>query len=256
MNVPQIVVRGDGGRVIEVAGGVDIHVETFGEPSDPAVLLSSGFMTSMDCWEDEFCRRLAASGRYVVRYDHRDTGGSVTYPVGSPPYGFDELVSDVVGVLDGVGAAQAHVVGVSMGGGIGQRLALEYPDRVLSLTLISTSPGLRPAAPPAADLPSMAPELEAHFTDPATKPQHNHVLLDPGAPYRSRLGAIDVPTLVVHGVEDPLFPFGHAEASAREIRGAELIPLEGVGHELLPRHTWDALIPKIVEHTRDRSAAR
>lgn len=76
---------GSGERVVR-ANGVDLWVETFGDPGDPAILLISGAAAPMDYLEDEFCDRLAARGRFVVRYDHRVTGRSVSYPAGAPPY--------------------------------------------------------------------------------------------------------------------------------------------------------------------------
>jgi pimeloyl-ACP methyl ester carboxylesterase len=69
---------------------------------------------------------------------------------------------------------------------------------------------------------------------------------DLGAPWRERLDSVAAPTLVVHGTEDPMFPFGHAEALAREIPDAELLPLEATGHEYFPPHTWDVVIPAIL----------
>ncbi|WP_245681867.1 alpha/beta fold hydrolase [Actinomadura kijaniata] len=128
-------------RMIETAG-VELCAESFGDPDDPPVLLVMGIGASMLWWEEDFCRMLAEGGRFVVRYDHRDTGRSVTYEPGRPGYTGDDLVSDAVGVLDAHGLPAAHVVGVSAGGGITQLLALDFPERVLSLVLISTSPAL------------------------------------------------------------------------------------------------------------------
>src|SRR6266542_1607447 len=109
-------------RIVK-ANGVDLCVETFGNPADPAVLLIMGASASMDWWEDGFCERLAAGGRYVIRYDQRDTGRSVTDPPGAPTYRFVDLCEDAVGVLDALGVEAAHVVGVSMGGGVAQLVA-------------------------------------------------------------------------------------------------------------------------------------
>jgi pimeloyl-ACP methyl ester carboxylesterase len=128
-----------GDRMVK-ANGVELCVETFGDPGDPAVLLISGATGSMDWWEDEFCHRLACGERYVIRYDHRDTGRSASYPAGAPGYTGTDLVTDAVGLLDTLGVARAHLVGVSMGGGIAQQAALDHPDRVASLTLIANSP--------------------------------------------------------------------------------------------------------------------
>jgi pimeloyl-ACP methyl ester carboxylesterase len=94
------------------ANGADLCVETFGEQSDPAILLVMGAGASMDWWEDEFCERLAAGSRYVVRYDHRDTGQSTSYPSGAPGYTGDDLVVDPIALLDVLGVRAAHVVGL------------------------------------------------------------------------------------------------------------------------------------------------
>src|SRR4051812_41644186 len=122
------------------ANGVDICVQTFGDPEDPVVFLIMGSSASMDWWEDEFCERLAAGDRFVIRYDHRDTGQSVTYPPGEPGYGFGDLVDDAVDLLDHFGVARAHVVGMSMGSAIAQVMAVDHADRVETLTLIASAP--------------------------------------------------------------------------------------------------------------------
>ena len=148
------------------AGDAELCVETFGDPGDPAILLISGATASMDWWDDELCRRLADAGRHVIRYDHRDTGRSTSYPPGRPGYTGQDLTTDAIAVLDGLGVPRAHVAGISMGGGIGQELGLEFPDRILSLTLMSTSP----VSPVDADLPGMADHLRTQFADPPPDP--------------------------------------------------------------------------------------
>ena len=125
-------------RMIE-ANGVELCTEPFGEPADPPILLVMGIGASMLWWEEGFCRMLAGSRRFVIRYDHRDTGRSVTYEPGRPAYTGADLVSDAAGVLDAYGLPAAHVVGVSAGGAFAQLLALDFADRVLSLVLISTT---------------------------------------------------------------------------------------------------------------------
>ena len=100
----------DGARIIEV-NGVDLCVDTAGDAADPAILLISGMGGSMDWWEEEFCQRLAGGGRFVIRYDHRDTGRSVSYPAGAPGYTGADLAADVVGVLDALGRRSAHLAG-------------------------------------------------------------------------------------------------------------------------------------------------
>lgn len=148
-----------GERIVR-ANGVDLCVETFGDPGDPAILLIAGSTCSMTMWDAEFCGRLADGSRFVIRYDLRDTGRSVSYPPGTAPYTGHDLVADAVGLLDTHNLASAHVVGFSMGGGIAQQLISSYPDRVASLTLMSTSPN-EPGA--RSELPGMADEDLAAF---------------------------------------------------------------------------------------------
>jgi pimeloyl-ACP methyl ester carboxylesterase len=283
----QVYVRSEE-RIVGV-NGVELCAQTFGDADDPATLLVMGLAASMLHWEDEFCERLAAGSRYVIRYDHRDTGRSVTYPPGAPGYTGDDLVADAAGLLDALEVDRAHIVGFSMGGAIAQLLALDYADHVASLTLISTSPT-------GADLPGMTDSLRAYYAEPPPVPHwtdreavieylvaeerayaapshpfakserrelagrifdrtrnmaatmENHSMLDGTHDWRERLGEIRVPTLVLHGTEDPLFPIGHALALASEIPEARLVRLEGVGHEL-PRGAWDVVVPAILAHT-------
>jgi pimeloyl-ACP methyl ester carboxylesterase len=277
------------------ANEADLCVQTFGEPTSPVLLLIAGAASSMDWWEDELCERLAAGDRFVIRYDLRDTGQSVTSEPGHPDYGGAELVADAAGVLDALRISRAHVVGISMGGGIGLRLALDYPERVASLTLLSSSPG--PGGLDNDDLPPMSDELAGSFVNPPPAPDWsnrdevieyivdslgpfagslgvdedgaralvgrivdrtldiessmtNHWLLEGGEPTRPRLGSITQPTLVLHGTDDPLFPYAHGEALAAEIPGARLVQLEGVGHEFPPRQVWDQFVEAVLDHTR------
>jgi pimeloyl-ACP methyl ester carboxylesterase len=83
----------------------------------------------MDYWEVPFCERLAAGPRFVIRYDARDTGRSVNYEPGKPEYSPADLVTDAAAVLEPVGVARAHVVGISMGGGFAQRLVVNSRTR-------------------------------------------------------------------------------------------------------------------------------
>jgi pimeloyl-ACP methyl ester carboxylesterase len=120
--------------------GVQLATEAFGDPSHIPLLLITGGAASMLWWPDEFCKQLVSHGRYVMRYDHRDTGHSTKYPPGDAPYSIGDFADDAIGVLDGYGIAGAHIVGMSLGGMIAQVAALEYPSRVLSLTAVSTTP--------------------------------------------------------------------------------------------------------------------
>jgi pimeloyl-ACP methyl ester carboxylesterase len=261
-------------------------VETFGERSDPAILLIMGMAGSMDWWETEFCERLAAGPRYVIRYDLRDTGQSVTYEPGAPGYSARDLVNDAVGILDALDVRRAHVVGQSMGGALAQIVALDHRERVASLTLATTSF----ADQSEHDLPSSTPELGVVFAAPEpdwadreatldyltnfsralASPSHppddralwnhviersksiessmkNHALMDETSTEHT-VGELDMPVLVIHGTEDPLLPYEHGVALARAIPGATLLTLEETGHEL-PRRTWDMVVPAILEVT-------
>ena len=174
----------DGQRIIE-ANGVDLCVDTTGDPADPAILLIGGMGASMDWWEEDFCHRLAAGRRFVIRYDHRDTGRSVSYPAGAPGYTGADLAADVVGVLDALGRRSAHLAGISMGGALAQQVALAHPDRVDSLVLISTSP----AVPGGAELPPMSEDLRAYFAAEVRRPDwaERAAVIDYIADYERRL---------------------------------------------------------------------
>src|SRR3954447_5114899 len=128
-------------RMVE-ANGVELCTEHFGEPAHPPILLIMGTGASMLWWEEGFCQLLADGGRFVIRYDHRDTGRSVTYALGRPGYSGADLIGDATGVLDAYEISAAHLVGVSAGGAFAQLVALDHPHRVSSLLLISPSPAL------------------------------------------------------------------------------------------------------------------
>jgi pimeloyl-ACP methyl ester carboxylesterase len=100
----------------------------------------------------------------------RDTGQSVTYPPGRPGYTGEDLAHDAVGVLDALGVRTAHLVGISMGGALAQRIAAEHPDRVDALVLLSTTVALPGAGPDRKQLPGMSDELRAYFADPPAEP--------------------------------------------------------------------------------------
>ena len=122
------------------ANGIDLRAQAYGEPSDPALLLIMGATAPMRRWPEEFCVRLAGAGRFVIRYDNRDTGRSAVFPAGAPGYSIRDLADDAVGVLDAYGVASAHVAGWSMGGMITQNIAIYHPGRIRSAFLFGTSP--------------------------------------------------------------------------------------------------------------------
>jgi pimeloyl-ACP methyl ester carboxylesterase len=155
-------------RMIQ-ANEIELCTEPFGDPADPPILLVMGIGASMLWWEEGFCQMLANGGRFVVRYDHRDTGRSVSYEPGRPGYRGDDLVADAAGVLDAYEIPAAHVVGLSAGGALAQLLALDFTDRVRSLTLISTSlavPADRALPPPTAEFGRFVTTLEVDWSDP------------------------------------------------------------------------------------------
>ena len=275
------------------ANGVELCTEAFGDPADPAILLVMGVGGSMLWWEEGFCRMLAEGGRFVIRYDHRDTGRSVTYEPGAPEYTGADLVADAVGVLDAYGIAAAHVVGVSAGGAFAQLLALTFPERVLSLVLISTSPatpGERALPAPTERFGRFLATAEVDWSDRDSVVDYvvgyaemlaggercfdeaaarelvrrdverandiaaseNYAALPEGEVPSTPVSSIAVPTLVIHGTADPLFPLEHGQALAGEIPGAKLLTLEGAGHGV-DRADWETLVRAIVEHTSTRA---
>jgi pimeloyl-ACP methyl ester carboxylesterase len=154
-------------RMIDV-NGVALCTEAFGVPTDDPILLVQGLGASMVWWEDGFCQMLADRERFVIRYDHRDTGRSVTYEPGHPDYTGADLIADAAGVIDSYGVPAAHVVGVSAGGAFAQLLALDFPERVRSLVLISTSPatpGDRYLPPPTDSFAQFAASARVDWSD-------------------------------------------------------------------------------------------
>lgn len=122
------------------ANGVEICTEAFGDPDDIPILLVMGASSSMLMWEEGFIDRLVAGGRFVIRYDNRDTGKSTCVDFDSEPYDVSDMAADAVGVLDAYGIESAHAVGESLGSFIVQHLALDHRPRVRSITPIMSSP--------------------------------------------------------------------------------------------------------------------
>jgi pimeloyl-ACP methyl ester carboxylesterase len=269
------------------SNGAEICAQSFGRPGDPAVLLIMGQMASMLWWPAALCERLAGAGRFVIRYDNRDTGRSTSYEPGSPPYTLDDLSDDAVAVLDGYGIDRAHVAGMSMGGVIAQLVALRHPERVSGVTAISTTPvgepadglpgsdaayldhaaaferldwsdtealaellvrdarrlaGTRHPFDEAATRELVARDLQRTRNPPSLV---NHALLSGGEDRTGGLAEIGVPFRVVHGTADPIFPYEHGVALARAAPGADLVTLDGGGHELHERD-WDRIADAIL----------
>jgi pimeloyl-ACP methyl ester carboxylesterase len=146
--------------------GIDICTESFGNPESPAVLLIMGAMCSMVYWDEEFCQQLADTGRYVIRYDHRDVGRSSTYEPGSSHYTVVDMADDAVGVLEAYHIDEAHIVGMSLGGMIAQIMALRHPQRVLSITMIAS--GIFGSDDNNRNLPPMDEKILAYHANGAT----------------------------------------------------------------------------------------
>jgi len=126
-------------KFVRVSNAIELYTESFGESKNQAIVLVSGAMAPARFWIDEFCQPLADAGYFVIRYDHRDMGLSSAIDYAQHPYILDDLAKDAVAILDAYGIKKAHIVGHSMGGAIAQLLALDYPERVSSIVLISSS---------------------------------------------------------------------------------------------------------------------
>jgi len=268
--------------------GSELVGEAIGSPGHPVVLLVAGGDCPMDWWRPEFCAAGAERGYQVIRYDQRGTGETTLGPPERRSAGVPVAIGDAFALLDAVDATDAHWVGVSAGGWLAQLAALDHPERVRTLTLVSTTPAWFGSGD--ADLPGPSPRLQTVWANPLPDPDWNnpdaiveyHVAIDrdyagdefddvhdraiwsdavrrsPGPPpdddltafaepprWRERLGEIRVPTTVLHGTSDPMFPVANGEALARDIHGARLVLLPGIGHEL-PPPAWGAVIDAVV----------
>jgi len=285
-------------------GSVELVYETIGDPSDAPLLMVMGLGMQLIHWDRELCELLAERGFHVIRFDNRDTGLStkIRGPVpnvmrlmaGMPaqvPYVLRDMAGDTFGLLDNLGIERAHVVGASMGGMIGQTLAIERPERVLSLASIMSTTGDRRAGMPKLRVWSLmmrrAPqerdayvryfvkvfrmigspayrideersrELAAATYDrshyPAGTARQLAAILASGS-RTAALRQLDVPTVVIHGESDPLVPLRAGLATARAIPGAELITIPGMGHDL-PRELWPTFVDAIAKNA-DRATAK
>jgi pimeloyl-ACP methyl ester carboxylesterase len=263
--------------------GVELCAETFGDPADPAVLLIHGASASMLWWPSELCLRLADRGRYVIRYDQRDTGRSTSYPPGRPGYSMRDLAADAVGLMDALGIDRVHVVAQSMSGGVGLVLGVDNPPRVASVTFVSTSTGaddLPPATVPHFERPdftyaaaveeyvvrSTVAELGPLCDIEATRELvrrdiarardfeaslTNHYAMSFDGPVHGGFGDLTMPVLVIHGELDPLLPLAHGEAVRDAVPGSSFVVLKGAGHGV-PEALWDEFVEAVLQHTGER----
>jgi proline iminopeptidase len=284
--------------------GLDIEYESLGDPAAPAILLIMGLGMQLVAWPDGFCGHLIERGFRVIRYDNRDAGLSGQFAGGKPPnlvwamlaarlrlplrppYTLNDMASDAIGLLDGLGIARAHIVGASMGGMIAQVLAARFPQRVLSLTSIMSSSGSPRLSGPKRDA------LKALLSKPED-PRNPEIVIEhlarvfgvigspafPADPaeLRQRLGravrrsyypagvarqlvaviasgdrrkllrTIIAPTLVIHGSADPLVPPDAGKDTAHNIPGSRLMVIDGMGHDL-PPPLYERLAEAIAAH--------
>ncbi len=281
-----------------------LEYETFGSRDDPPLLLIMGFGTQLIGWPRGFCQYLADGGRYVIAYDNRDCGLSTHFD-GTPaaveeilaaasfgeferarslaPYTLSDMASDAAGLLDALGIERAHVLGASMGGMIAQTLAIEHPDRVLTLTSMMSSTGepeygqsnpealealLAPAPtdrdgyiasseswllwrskryPALDEVRAMAAEAYDRGLYPEGTSRQLAAMIASGS-RADGLRVLQVPTLVIHGLDDTLITPSGGERTAELVPDARLVLIPDMGHDR-PRPLWPAICGPILEHT-------
>ena len=294
------------------ANGIVIEYDVTGPPDGSPLLLIHGLGAQLIRWPAALLDGFVAAGFRVIRFDSRDVGLS-THLREAPvpdlaavlaarrrgdepdlPYTMSDMAADTAGLLDALGIARAHVLGVSLGGMIAQVLALEHSDRLLSLNIMMSQPGdpelavaqspamaamTAPPPDPSADREgylrhSIAmnralgspdyPTPEAALRDFAVRTVER--AYDPAgvarqlaagrgsADRRAALKAVSVPTLVIHGVDDPLVPLAGGEQIARAVKGAWLVAVNGMGHDLPPQ-LFDLFV-KTVAANAARAAER
>ncbi|MBT9506211.1 alpha/beta fold hydrolase [Rhodoferax sp.] len=291
------------------ANNIDIEVEDSGPgtpgPARPVVLLIMGLGMQLVAWPPQLVQALVDAGYRVIRHDNRDIGLSQHFDaLGKPnillavlkqklgftpraPYTLSDMAADSLGVLDALGIDKAHVVGVSMGGMIAQRVALAAPKRILSLTSVMSTSGAR-------DLPKASPHVMRamlrrpvnnspqavvdHYVKlfkvigspafPVPEPEVRERILvgikrsfHPVGTLRqmlaiasdisraAQLTRLSLPTLVLHGKADPLVPYACGEDTARRIPGAKLVGIEGMGHDL-PPGVVERLLEPLIPHLK------
>ncbi|GAB2975422.1 alpha/beta fold hydrolase [Nocardioides montaniterrae] len=289
-----------------VSPDLELCYQTYGDPADEPLLLVMGLGGPMTWWDPLLCEDLARLGFFVIRFDNRDTGKSTRSKgkVGpshlvraflcrrvKAPYSLSDLAADAFGLLDHLGIDAAHLAGVSMGGMIAQTMAIEAPQRVLSLTSIMSSTGRRSAG---WQHPSLIPTLlinrgpsrEAYIKGavkvwnligspgyPTTDEQlakraadtHDRGVSQAGVlrqmlavltqPDRTAdLGRLTMPVSVLHGMDDKMVHISGGRTTAAAVPGAELHLIAGMGHDLpVELHTTFA---RAIRRTADRATSR
>jgi pimeloyl-ACP methyl ester carboxylesterase len=285
-------------------GEVTLEYDTFGSPADPPLLLVMGFGAQMIAWPAGLCERLAGGGRFVIRFDNRDCGlssklegqgadaasviaeasaGDFERAQELAAYTLSAMSDDALALLTALGIERAHVVGASMGGMIAQTMAIEHPERVLTLTSMMSTTGERefgrstPEAqqalmtPPPADragyveaiartliwrskrYPDLAGarELAGESYDrcycPAGVGRQLTAMVASGSRAEG-LRNLQVPTLVMHGLDDTLIAPSGGERTAELIPDAQLLLLEDMGHDR-PEPLWPQICGAILAHS-------
>lgn len=286
------------------ANGMKLCYDTFGDKNAPTIMLIMGLGAQMILWDDGFCSEIAARGFHVVRFDNRDIGRSSRVDVAvkidfaeliqkqmkgekiEAPYLLRDMAADAVGLLDHLGIRQAHVVGASMGGMISQEIAMNFPDRLLTLTSIMSTtgnPGLPPPTPEAAAVlltppPTTLEDYIAAFQktwrvlrvgsfpdddgrdvevarlafarglNPMGVARQMLAIFASGD-RRPRLANVRTPTLVIHGDIDPLVRVEGGMDTAKSVPGAKLHVVKRMGHAL-PKELWPEIVGAIVDHAK------
>ena len=269
-------------------GDCQIYYETFGDPADPALLMVNGLGSQCINYKDEWCQRFAARHLFVIRFDNRDMGLSTHFtdaPVGEHGecYLLSDMAADAVAELDDLDIEAAHIMGLSTGGMIVQTIAIEHPERVLTLTSVMSSTGEAGygapterafallTAPPATDEASAVDRAVAglgewgspEFADPdrwAADARAAYArCFDPLGTTRQFLAVrasgsradllphLRVPTLVMHGDRDTLIGWDAGKRTAELIPGARLELIEGMGHDYPPQ-LWDRWVDLVTGH--------
>ena len=293
--------------------GIELEYDTFGSADDPALLLVMGFTAQMTTWEEGFCQRIADGGRHVIRFDNRDCGLSSKFdgqivdmnevlgaalsgqPVTGVPYTLSDMAADAIGLLDHLAIERAHIVGASMGGMIVQTMAIEHPDRLLSVTSIMSTVGNPEYGQPTPEAMTVLisppePTREAtvaraadfavwgskRWFDAEAAGERSGAAFDrsfypEGAPRQlaaiaasgdrtEALGSVTTPMLVIHGLDDTLIHPSGGRRTAEVVPGAHLLELADMGHDL-PEPLWPVLVSAIVSHgdvavaTREQAVA-
>jgi pimeloyl-ACP methyl ester carboxylesterase len=285
-------------------GELEIAYQTLGDPADPSLLLVMGLGMHLIHWDLELCRRLADRGFHVIRYDNRDAGCSTKIEARVPnlmramaglpidaPYLLRDMANDAFGLLDHLDVERAHVLGASMGGMIGQEMAIQRPERVLSLASLMSTTGERRHGRPKLRLWSLfvhrAPQRRDDYVDyfvrvfrmigspgyPVDEARVRELAADtfdrghhPAGTGRQlaaimasgdrtgQLRRLRVPTVVIHGAEDPLVPFRGGVATAQAIPDADFVAMPGMGHDL-PREVWPKVIDAVAANAERAAAA-